>query len=289
MKLLILCVVLNALIGVIFKLFNKYNIQVFQAIVFNYLTCVITAGVVTGKFPIPHDLFSKEWFPYAVGLGVVFIVTFNLMALTVRHFGVMVATVFQKMSLIAPALIAILVYTEPSGWLKWTGIVLALLSIVLLSYQKNVTHKSASENYILLLPILTFLLSCVIDSSLYLLQLHEVVLEGDPEFVATLFLTAGCTGLLFLLWKIMRNQASINRSNIFAGILLGIPNFFSIYLLILVLEQGWGGSVVFPVNNVGVLVLSGLFGILLFRERPDKYKWTGYFLAIFAILFIVSS
>jgi drug/metabolite transporter (DMT)-like permease len=289
MQILILCVVLNALIGVIFKLYGKYNIQVFQAIVVNYLTCVATAGVVMGKIPIPANLFSKIWFPYALGLGIVFILTFNLMALTVRHFGVVVASVFQKMSLIAPALIAILIYSEPSGWLKWSGIALALISVVLLSYQKNVSHNSSSEKYIFLLPVMTFLLSCVIDSSLYLLQYHEIVMEGDPEFVATLFLSAGLTGLLFLLWKISQGKATFTKPNVIAGIALGIPNFFSIYLLILVLEQGWGASVVFPVNNVGVLLLSGIFGIVLFKERPDKFKWSGYVLAIFAILFIVAS
>lgn len=289
MQILILCVVLNALIGVIFKLYGRYNIQVFQAIVVNYLTCVATAGVVMGKIPIPSDLFSKIWFPYALGLGIVFILTFNLMALTVRHFGVVVASVFQKMSLIAPALIAILIYSEPSGWLKWTGIALALISVVLLSYQKNVSHKSSSEKYIFLLPVMTFLLSCVIDSSLYLLQYHTIGQEGDPEFVASLFLSAGLTGLLFLLWKISQGKATFTKPNVIAGIALGIPNFFSIYLLILVLEQGWGASVVFPVNNVGVLLLSGIFGIVLFKERPDIFKWSGYVLAICAILFIVAS
>ncbi|HMU04738.1 MAG TPA: EamA family transporter [Saprospiraceae bacterium] len=74
--------------------------------------------------------------------------------------------------------------------------------------------------------------------------------------------------------------------NLIGGIGLGIPNFFSIYLLLLSLQQGWGGSVVFPVNNVGVLVMAAFFGIVLFKERLVPLRIAGFILAILAIILI---
>ena len=71
-----------------------------------------------------------------------------------------------------------------------------------------------------------------------------------------------------------------------AGISLGVPNFFSIYLLLLALQQGWGGSVVFPVNNVGVLVMAAIFGIVLFKERLIPIRIWGFALAVLAIVLI---
>ena len=112
MWILIACIILNAFIGVIFKLFHKYDIDNLQAIVVNYFVCVITATFVNGGSPIPSDINQQPWFYYAFGLGFIFIIVFNLMALTVQNFGVVVATIFQKMSLIAPTLIAIIFYNE---------------------------------------------------------------------------------------------------------------------------------------------------------------------------------
>ncbi len=287
MWILISCIVLNAFIGVIFKLFDKYKIDNLQAIVVNYFVCVLTASVVHGGSPIPEDLTAQTWFYYAVGLGLVFIIVFNLMALTVQNFGVVVATIFQKMSLIAPTLIAILVFHEPSSWIKWVGILSSILAIILLSYQKTDRDAAPSEQGILwLFPLLTFLGSCLIDSTLYLIEKNNMAENGDIGFVASLFLFAGLNGLVLIVIQAIRSRLHLKWKNIIAGIALGIPNFFSIYLLLLSLQQGWGGSTVFPVNNVGVLVMAGVFGVLIFKERLTKYKVAGFVLAIVSILLI---
>jgi drug/metabolite transporter (DMT)-like permease len=255
--------------------------------VVNYFVCVLTASVVHGGSPIPEDLTAQTWFYYAVGLGLVFIIVFNLMALTVQNFGVVVATIFQKMSLIAPTLIAILVFHEPSSWIKWVGILSSILAIILLSYQKTDQNKERSEQGLLwLFPLLTFLGSCLIDSTLYLIEKNNMAENGDIGFVASLFLFAGLNGLVLIVIQAIRSRLHLKWKNIIAGIALGIPNFFSIYLLLLSLQQGWGGSTVFPVNNVGVLVMAGVFGVLIFKERLTKYKVAGFVLAIVSILLI---
>jgi len=288
MLILIACIILNALIGVIFKLFNKYKIDNLQAIVVNYFVCVITASVVIGGNPIPIDLTTQPWFWYALGLGSIFIIIFNLMALTVQNFGVVIATIFQKMSLLAPTLIAILIYGETSNMIKWVGIASSVAAIFLLSYQKkekdvNETHHS---QFIWMLPIATFLGSCLIDSALYLVEKQNLAENGDIGFVASLFLSAALNGLIILTIQVIRKKEVLKLKNLVGGTALGIPNFFSIYLLLLALQQGWGGSVVFPVNNVGVLVMAAFFGIVLFKERLTPIRILGFVLAVLAIVLI---
>ena len=90
---LILCVILNSLIGVIFKLFEKYKIDNFQAIVVNYYVCVATAAITFMINPIPHTLTEKSWFTYAILLGVLYILVFNSMATTVQKSVVMVTPI----------------------------------------------------------------------------------------------------------------------------------------------------------------------------------------------------
>ena len=273
MWILISCIVLNAFIGVIFKLFDKYKIDNLQAIVINYFVCVATAAAVNGGSPIPHDLTTQPWFYYAFGLGFIFIIVFNLMALTVQNFGVVVATIFQKMSLIAPTMIAIIVYSEPAGIVKWFGILCSILSIILLSYQKSEkTDQKDTSALLWLFPISTFVGSCLIDSALYLIEKQNLAQNGDIGFVASLFLFAGVNGLLILIFQAFRKKVTWQWKNLVGGIALGIPNFFSIYLLLLALQQGWGGSIVFPVNNVGILVVAAIFGLVIFHEKLTKVK-----------------
>jgi len=288
MWILVACIVLNALIGVIFKLFDRYQIDNLQAIVVNYFVCVLTAAVVIGGNPIPSDLIGQPWFWYALGLGSIFIIVFNLMALTVQNFGVVIATIFQKMSLLAPTLIAILFYGETSNFIKWAGILSSVASIFLLSYQKKDQkgQESHHSGLIWMLPILTFLGSCLIDSALYLVEKQNLAQNGDIGFVASLFLSAAINGFFILCIQVLRKKEVLKFKNLIGGIGLGIPNFFFFFLLLLSLQQGWGGSVVFPVNNVGVLVMAAFFGIILFKERLVPLRIAGFILAILAIILI---
>ena len=74
--------------------------------------------------------------------------------------------------------------------------------------------------------------------------------------------------------------------DVIAGILLGIPNFFSIFLLLKMLNQGWNGSLMYPLVNVSVLLLSTMVAVIAFREKLNRLNWIGIGLASAAILII---
>jgi drug/metabolite transporter (DMT)-like permease len=199
-----------------------------------------------------------------------------------------VSTVFQKMSLLAPALVAILLYGESSSLVKWSGILCAIVAIMVMSFpsqtfEEKQTHKSSQA---LLLPILTFLGSCLIDVGFYLIDKTGLAPDGDIKFLASLFLCAGSIGLVVILYRWIRHQQKVTLKNILGGILLGIPNFFSLYLILLSLQQGLDGSVVFPINNVGVLIGAAILGYLIFGERFDRNKAIGFVISILAIALI---
>jgi len=74
------------------------------------------------------------------------------------------------------------------------------------------------------------------------------------------------------------------------GIMLGISNFGSIYFLIRTLNhrspQGniIDSSIVFGVNNTGIVVLSVFTGFIVFREKLKRINWIGVGLALVAII-----
>ncbi len=284
--LLVLCILVNAAIGVIFKLFGKYNIDNLSAIVVNYFVCVVTAYLTFRIDVIPLDLFEKKWFLIAVFLGFVFILIFNLVALTVQNFGIVIATIFQRMSLLAPAIIGILFFGESGDLNKWMAILLAVCSIVLLSYRKSQHSTKKTSIWLWLLPLATWFGSSIIDASLYLVEIKKIAPNGDVQFTSTLFLMAGLAGTILWSIRYLRTKKKSSRKDIYAGIILGIPNFFSIYLILLILAQGYEGSVFFPILNVGILSMAAIFGFVFFKEKISTTKKFGFALAILSIILL---
>jgi drug/metabolite transporter (DMT)-like permease len=72
-----------------------------------------------------------------------------------------------------------------------------------------------------------------------------------------------------------------------AGILIGIPNYFSIWCLVRFLKQSpWESSASIPVNNMGIVLFSSVVAWLLFKERLSKINWAGIILSLVAIYLI---
>ncbi|MFT6336788.1 MAG: drug/metabolite transporter (DMT)-like permease [Saprospiraceae bacterium] len=296
MLLLLTCILFNSYISIVFKLFAKYEIRVLQAIVINYFVCALTASVIMGKPAVTLEVFDKDWFVAALLIGLNFIVTFNLFALTVQKFGVVLGSIFQKMSLIAPTLAAILYYGDSAGPLKVTGILLAVASIFIISLSGSTDeqllengHPSKKINPLIwLFPIGTFLGSCLVDGGLWYVNQTGLASSLDIDFIATLFFFAGSFGLLFVLFDYFKNRTAIRKKDIIAGFALGIPNFFSIWLLLKVLANGMEASVVFPIINVGILVTTAILGLILFGEKFKFQKTIGFLMAVAAIILIAT-
>jgi multidrug transporter EmrE-like cation transporter len=82
-----------------------------------------------------------------------------------------------------------------------------------------------------------------------------------------------------------RGQTKIEGKHLLAGLILGIPNYFSIFLLMLSYSTtGWQDSTVLAVTNVSVVVASALLGFVAFRETSSPKKLIGLLAAISAIL-----
>jgi multidrug transporter EmrE-like cation transporter len=76
----------------------------------------------------------------------------------------------------------------------------------------------------------------------------------------------------------------------FWGIVLGIVNFGSIYLLVSALNHvnnngiRTDSSVIFGLNNIGIVGLSVLVGLLIFSEKLKLINWIGIALSVVSIL-----
>jgi multidrug transporter EmrE-like cation transporter len=50
-----------------------------------------------------------------------------------------------------------------------------------------------------------------------------------------------------------------------------------------------GGSVVFPVHNASVVMLTALSGVLFFKEKFSKRQWLGVAIAIISVILIATT
>lgn len=282
---LILSIVLSVIVGVLFKYFNIYNIDSLQALVVNYFVCVITASITLGDFGYLTTLFDTKWGAYAMIMGVWFFIVFNCIRLCIQYHGVTITSAFQKLSLIAPVLAAILFFNENLTSKIILGILSTIASILILNFKKEKSSQKLSIG-LSILPIIVWIGSCGVDLSLYLVEKSGLTKGQNMQFTSALFLFAGITSGCFLLYKLLTKQSKIQGKNLLAGVILGVPNFFSIYLIMLLLERGWNGSTLFPIMNVGIIILAGIVSFILFKEKIDTRKAIGYAFAIVAIILL---
>ncbi|SHH77453.1 GRP family sugar transporter [Winogradskyella jejuensis] len=267
-------------IFVLFKLFNKHKVDTLQAIVVNYITACC-CGFIHNSQPVNFsEVMTSNWFIPAICLGFLFIVIFNVMAITAQKNGLSVASVASKMSVIIPVIFGVWVFKESVGFKKITGILLALIAV----YLTSVKAKEAKASHASLIPpIILFFGSGIIDTSINYFAPDDSI----PLFSAFIFCFAFIVGSFLLIYKSIRLKKSFKLRSLPLGITLGLVNYSSIFFLLKALRiDGLESSALFTINNVAIVAISTLVGLLVFKEQISKRNWSGIALALISIVLI---
>ncbi|GAB2826048.1 hypothetical protein [Ferruginibacter profundus] len=274
-----------------FKVLQRLKINTLQAIVFNYIACVLTGSVVNGSFPVNKTNIAAPWFVWALLMGAMFISIFNVIGFTTQKLGVAVASVANKLSMVIPFVFSLYLYQENSTGLKIAGIAVALAAVVLTCYpsQKSDGTTKQSRQLLLLLPLLLFVSSGLLDTLIVYVKNNFFINPEDNfnTFLITAFSVAACIGFLILVLQVATGKQQFSFKAILAGIIIGIPNYFSIWCLGKVITAYKGNSsAIIPVNNMGIVLFSAVAAWVLFKERLSLINWIGIVLAIAAIALI---
>ena len=266
---------------------ERLSIPSLQAIVFNYITCVVTGSLVNGAFPINVESISQPWFSWAIIMGLIFITLFNIIAFTAQKIGVAVASVANKLSLVIPFLFSLYLYDEKLSVLKLAGIILALAAVLFTCWPHRDIQGSTIKSphgFLLLVPFVLFIGSGILDTMVKYVE-QRFLNEGNKDsYLITTFAVAASTGLMMLSWLFLSGRQKFDQRAVLAGVLIGIPNYFSIWTLVKVLAANKGNSsVIFPIVNIGIVLFSTLVAFLVFREKLSKLNWTGIAMAVAAI------
>lgn len=283
MSYLLFTIFLNVLIFALFKLFPKYGVDNLQAIVVNYITCVITGSVFLGSVPFRSTYTSQSWFYWSLIMGALFIFIFNFIAYSIKKSGLTATTVANKLSLVIPVLFSVWLYGEKMNAGKLLGILVAFPAVYLTT---KTDEEQEKKNFIL--PLLLFVISGSLDTLVKYVEHH--FLQGkniQAVYLIHVFATAAVMGLVIIIIQNRRNKIKLQWKNVLAGIMLGVPNYFSMYFFVRLLNDDYlQSSAAIPVNNIGIVLLSSLIAIFFFKEHITKLRMAGLVLSIVSILLI---
>jgi drug/metabolite transporter (DMT)-like permease len=284
---LLLSILSSALLIVLFKLFDNYNVKTSHAIVLNYWVAAGLSFMLDDSGIDSNQVFVQPWFLNSIFMGVLFITLFNVIGISTTKIGVSVTSVANKMSLIMPVLFSIFFLDDKINTIKITGIIFALVAVY---FTTRTRDKQLIDTKYMAYPFIVFIGSGFIDTFFKYNEVFTLGKNGLKPFLSWIFLTAGIIGLLTLIIEQIKNKPLPNYRALVGGILLGIPNYFSVYFLLKSLSIATlESSVVFPVNNMSIVAVTSIAGIVLFKERMNLINVIGIALCIASIGMIAFS
>ncbi len=276
---LLLAICCSVAVAVVIAYGHRKNLPTFTLLATNYVVAtvasVIGSGASTRIFSEPAEM------GLAVGLGVLFIGCFWLMAKTVEKLGMVIPVTLMRLSAVIPTAGSILLYGESPAVLQVGGMLLAFLALPLASPQP-ITRAS-------LRPLLEggfgwgllLFVAFGITEFLFKFQKEVLPIDNPSDLLQVVFGTAMLIGIVAAL----RKRERVTLHVLAAGAVLGVVNMYSARFFILAVRE-LPGMVLFPINGIGIIMLSALVGVLVWKERLNARNYLYLACAAVALILI---
>ncbi len=287
---IIFCILCTGGVFLTFRAFEKWGVNRFSAIVINYGVASILGWTLAGGIPAMKNAYEMPWFFLTMVMGLGFLFLFNLMAKCTAELGVAVSSIASKLSLVIP--VAIFLIIDPLDVLtpkKLIALSLAVLAILLSSLGDDSKHHRHSK-WAFLLPIIIFIGSGAIDLvfAWFSNPEHIPTTNHAIAFTSVPFTIAFFTGAIIGGFK--KNTSLPSRNDVFAGVLLGVVNFGSLFFLLGAYgTPGVDKSILIPGVNLGVVLFSTLAAVAIYKDRPSKITWSGLAIGCMSIVILMLS
>lgn len=276
----LLSVVCSVLVSVLLKLARRGNVDVGQAIAWNYVvTSVLTAALL---HPTLASLRAPgaPW-PALIGLGVLLPTIFLALAASVRHAGIVRSDAAQRLSLLISLLAAFLLFGEQLTTWKIGGIAIGLLALLCMVWRSPAAPARENGSPSWIFPLLVLLGFGSIDILFKRVAAAGIPLGASLQAMFALALLVSC---ILQAWRLVRGSTRLTLPGALGGLAIGVANFGNI-LFYLRAHQALPQhpALIFASMNIGVVTLGALTGLLAFRERLSWINLAGVGLAVLAI------
>lgn len=230
-----------------------------------------------------YFLVSDRWQPSAQALsigavtGVFFIASMLAMTHALTRIEAGPTLTSFRLAIIVPIFVGALLWDEPINPSQLAGIALALASLLLLSWRPRATSRSGGAQLIVLIFVLQGISMCC---------LHWVHHAGlDPERLHVLMVTAATAGTLGVAFIAMR-RLPVRREAVLTGLGIGVFNLVALSVSLTALAHVQG-TIFFPINGCGVVLLDNLFAHYVWKEPLGRSGLLGAAMGAVSMLLIV--
>lgn len=207
--------------------------------------------------------------------GALLLAGFIALQVNVKENGIVLSGIFSKLGIVVPVLLSVIFFRERPEITQIAGFILAIVSILLINSEKEMGKVSSMAALILLL-----LSNGLADSMAKFFDQF-----GNHNIEEFYFIFTFVVAFLLSLILAFVNKQSVTKSDIIYGLLLGIPNYYSIRFLTNAVMK-IPSVICYPTYSVATIVLLTITGIICFKERPGKKQKAGILVILLALILL---
>ena len=229
----------------------------------NYLACSVISLIF---FLFEEDpAFSIETLIFSGLLAVMFVTGFFAFAKSVNVAGTALAVVSSRLSVVVPIIFSILIFNELPNMGQGAGFIFTVVTIIFfyLSLKTLDTRELCFIEYVYLFGLMMAI--GINDFGMKIFQQWRPPSEKSFFLLSLFTFCFVYTAALIFITKSKYEKATFGR-----GLVLGVPNMFSSFFLLGALAQ-LPGIVVYPVTNIGIILVSTFGAALIWKERLNRY------------------
>ena len=253
---------------------------------FFYQTCLfLVATIVIFFFDVKFFLnVSRETLVYGLIYGALLLGSQWLYTIALFNGKASVCSMVYSFGFIIPTLCGFIFWNETVTALKVVGICLVIPLIVLISIKKKGDEQKSN------LYLIPLILSAICSGGLGVVQKLQQRSQFANERIAFLMIGFSIVFVISLIcFLIIKKPAETEwielKPTLFSlatGICFGIANVVNTVLASMI-----EANILFPIQNIGVILMVTIIGFIMFKEKPKINEVIAFALGITSIILLV--
>ncbi len=264
---LALAVIFSSGVAMTMKVANTKELKLGQFLAVNYIVCIL-ALLAWGAWQAPIRNSAFIW-SLGIFVGVMYVLSLLLFNQAITIAGLALSTTLMRLSSALPTLGSLVLFAEETNLYQILGLILAFSCLPLAS-KKPLRFGQAGKKVWkgMLWGMLLFTVYGMTDFT-FKIQTEWEPLTNPSSFMTTIFGTA-----LLLTFPQLFKGTRPTKQCLLWGTVLGITNVLTTYFWIRTLTY-LPGSVAYPSLGLGVIALTTLASLLIWREklRPANFAF----------------
>ena len=191
--------------------------------------------------------------------GILLLAGFMMLQINIQTNGVVLSATFAKLGVVVPTVVSILFFGERMKVVQAAGFLLTLTAIWLVNGEKDRGNADFKTGLVLLL-----LVNGVADAMAKIYEELGNPLLKDVYLCITFIMASMLSAVLAF-----RKKEHIGVAEVRWGILLGIPNYYSVRFIMKALAE-IPAVITYPTYSVATIAAITVVGIIIFREKLSR-------------------